>query len=72
MNISDNIKQIRLISKELKELSDKLKHENHPNYHNKAREIINSKYGKGWREDLTVKDISENPQNYQFGKMSHY
>lgn len=38
------------ISKELKALILKLKSENHPNYLIEARRIINTKYGKGWRE----------------------
>ena len=40
---------IKPILKEIKVLSNQYKVEGHPDYHNKAREEINKKYGKGWR-----------------------
>ena len=48
---------IKQISKEVKETSDKLKQQGHPNYHIEARHIINLKYGKWWRERLELKKI---------------
>lgn len=39
------------IVRELKALSDKFKAEGKSDYHNLARKEINTKYGKGWRED---------------------
>jgi hypothetical protein len=40
---------IKPILKEIKVLSNQYKLEGHTDYHNKAREEINKKYGKGWR-----------------------
>lgn len=48
------------IRKELKLLSDKLKSENHPNYHNEACKQINDKYGKDWRTKESFKTIAAN------------
>lgn len=54
------------ILKELKTLSEKLKSEGHPNYHNQARSEINKKYGDDWRHKY------EDYSKVNFGKMSHY
>lgn len=54
MNIKEARAKSKAISKELRLISDKLKSEAHPNYHNEARSIINKKYGKGWREELML------------------
>lgn len=43
---------IKPILKEIKVLSNHYKLEGHTDYHNKAREEINKKYGKGWREQF--------------------
>ena len=61
---------IKPILKEIKVLSNQYKLEGHTDYHNKAREEINKKYGKFWRERLNMKKIYNSPN--PFGKMSYY
>jgi hypothetical protein len=48
-------KYIKLISKELVTISNNLKEKGDKNYHNNAREQINKKYGKFWRDNLISK-----------------
>lgn len=52
------------IFKELKELSDKLKSEGHPNYHNEARRLINVKYGKDWRDKNRIRSINNSDKDF--------
>ena len=57
------------IFKELKLLSEKLKSENHPDYHNEARKQINLKYGKDWRDKIKIDNLNQSKTPL---KMSHY
>ena len=67
-------KEAKRISTELYKLSKKFEAEGLKNFHNKAREEINKKYGKGWREDLDLKSLEEYPENHKdrFQNMSYY
>jgi len=60
----------RQISNELRELSKELEANGDKNPHVNARCEINKKYGKFWRERLTLKKVYNSTN--QFGNMSYY
>ena len=59
------------ISKEKKDLIIKLRMDGDPNATGTAGRIINEKYGKGWRERLSIEDQKINPSTDKT-KMSYY
>ena len=59
MDNKEITKEQKRISKELKFLSKHLKEQGVSNFHNTARQEINKKYGKGWRERLEMMKVDE-------------
>ena len=66
------MQKLKSIMNELRKLKYELKLKKHCNPTNEAQMRINKKYGKGWRESLTLEDMKLNPQNYKFKNYESY